>query len=95
LSSPQCPDPLTVQPIIDGYGVHHGACERTITASSASRLGFEPWWYGRTSPCRSQRQALDQRSGSRTGPLHRGQVGSLMRIRSAGAGEPSTLMLDR
>jgi hypothetical protein len=47
--------------------------------SSPSREELKAGSKGWTSPCQSQRQALDHAVGSRTGLLHRGQAGGRCR----------------
>src|SRR4029079_10307006 len=49
--------------------------DSVTTADRPSGEIGRPRWKGCTSPCRSQRHALDQRSGGRTGWAQRGHVG--------------------
>src|SRR5690606_34486124 len=77
-SSPTSPNPVTSHPDGSGQGSHTGTSEVFRSASTAISDGCRGGWYGRTSPCASQRQALDHTLGACSGPKHRGQVGAAL-----------------
>jgi hypothetical protein len=73
-SSPAPAKPVTSQPTGSGQGSQAGTPAVRSSPSRPSRDGLKAGSSGWTSPCQSQRQALDQAVGSRTGLPHRGQA---------------------
>ena len=73
-SSPAPAKPVTSQPPGSGQGSQTGTSAVRSRPSRPSRDGLKAGSSGCTSPCRSQRQALDQAVGSRRGWPQRGQA---------------------